>query len=246
MMELKSYSAKTNQGPYLQINEDDVEIDILNKLFLIFDGFGGSGVGDKAVSILKGTVKNFYTRFGGDPDSTFPFFYSHKYLLEGNALINAMHFAHKAIKEENADKEMHSKGGASAIGASFSENVVTLVSTGNCRGYFYRKGKLSDIIMPDCLFDLGRDNYESSNYSVPTSGFGLFDDIHFQVKEVRPGNGDCIILMTDGVYSRLGNDEIKFILEKSDEPDASKIDELFKLSNERGNVDNQSTILLRF
>ncbi|MFT6604380.1 MAG: serine/threonine protein phosphatase PrpC, partial [Bacteriovoracaceae bacterium] len=69
-MKLKSYSAHTHQGPHLQINEDDVEIDLINQLYIIFDGFGGSAIGDKAVQEIKQTIKNFYTKIGGDPDAT--------------------------------------------------------------------------------------------------------------------------------------------------------------------------------
>ena len=49
MIKLKSYSARTDSGPFLQVNEDDHDVDLINNLFLIFDGFGGSNVGDKAV-----------------------------------------------------------------------------------------------------------------------------------------------------------------------------------------------------
>ena len=74
MISLKSYSAFSEQGPYLQVNEDAVEVDLINHLFLLLDGFGGSSVGDKAVQFVKDTVKKFYTKVGGDPDSTLPFY----------------------------------------------------------------------------------------------------------------------------------------------------------------------------
>lgn len=44
-MKLKSYAAKTHQGPYLEINEDGYEFDFENELYMILDGFGGSGIG---------------------------------------------------------------------------------------------------------------------------------------------------------------------------------------------------------
>ena len=33
MIELKEFAAKTSQGPFLEVNEDDYDVDILNKLF---------------------------------------------------------------------------------------------------------------------------------------------------------------------------------------------------------------------
>lgn len=245
-MKLKSYTAKTDQGPYLQINEDDVDVDLRNKLYQIFDGFGGSGVGDKAVQEIKSTVKKFYTRLGGDPDSTLPFYYSPKYLLEGNALINSMHYAHSLIKKENQKKEMNQRAGASGVCISQAANVLTFASTGNISGFIYRKGHLDKLVSPDSLMGLARDDYNPYFYSSPMSGFGLFDDLHLHIQEFRVSEDDLIILLTDGVYSRIDLDEMKYILDKKEQMSADKVNELFELANSRGNMDNQSALFLQF
>ena len=245
-MKLKSYSSRTHQGPYLQINEDDVDVDLRNQLYLIFDGFGGSSIGDKAVQLLKETIKNFYTRIGGDPDSTLPFYYSHKYLLEGNALLNSMHYAHALLKKQSKGLEMSQRGGASAICVAQSENILSFASVGNCRAFLYRKGHLKQIVEADSLESLSPDEYLSHFYTSPVSGFGLFEDIHIGLKEMRVYEEDLIILMTDGVYARVDMDEIKYTIEKTDKSSSEKINELFKLSNSRGNLDNQSMLLLQY
>lgn len=245
-MKLKSYTAKTHQGPYLQTNEDDIEVDLRHDLYLIFDGFGGATIGDKAVQFLKEQIKKFYTRVGGDPDSTLPFFFSHKYLIEGNALVNSMHYAHALVKKEFSGKEMSQRGGASAIGVAQAENLLTFVSTGNCRGYLYRKGELTEIVRPDSMECLAPDDYQAHFYTTPMSGFGLFDDLHLTVQERRIYEDDLIILMTDGVYARINESELKYIVEKNDKTPLEKITELFKLSNSRGNLDNQTTLFLQY
>ena len=61
-MRLKSFSAQTTQGPYLQLNEDAYDHDLNTNLYMVLDGFGGSGIGDRAVSLLKENVKKFYTK----------------------------------------------------------------------------------------------------------------------------------------------------------------------------------------
>ena len=38
MIRLKSYSAKSHQGPYLQVNEDAVLVDYANRLAIVMDG----------------------------------------------------------------------------------------------------------------------------------------------------------------------------------------------------------------
>ncbi|WP_127718372.1 PP2C family serine/threonine-protein phosphatase [Halobacteriovorax sp. HLS] len=246
MVKLKSYSVHTNQGPYLQINEDDAVVDLKNKLYLIFDGFGGSNIGDKAVAQLKESILKFYTKIGGDPDSTFPFYYSHKYLIEGNALVNSMHLAHANLKKENQQKDLSSRGGASCIAASLADSILTFASTGNCCGYIFRRGVLKRIVHPDSLEALSEDSYEIQFRTTPMSGFGLFDDLHLNVLEHKVIPGDLFVLMTDGAYSRLSNDEIKHIIEVADTNDGTKIDKINELANQRGNLDNQSTIFLQF
>jgi serine/threonine protein phosphatase PrpC len=246
MIKLKSYSAKTNQGPFLQVNEDNFEIDLVNKMFLLFDGFGGAGIGDLAVQSLKKNIKNFYTKFSDDPDSTMPFFYSHKYNLEGNALINSMHNAQKLLVNENKAKEISLRGGSSVIAAVQSENLVITASTGNCLTTLYRKGHLEVVNYPDSLEFLSGEKYNSNLQTTPLSGFGLFEDLHLSIKEIRPMDGDLLILMTDGVYSRINNEELKYIIEKPGMYLPEKIDELFDLANSHGNLDNQSIVFLQF
>jgi len=245
-MKLKRFASKTHQGPYLELNEDEMEVDINDNLFFVLDGFGGSGVGDKVAALVKQNLKLSYTKMGHDPDATMPFFYSHKYLLEANALINAFHATHQKVKQRNTAFQMQDKGGASALAVSFSENHLNLVSVGNCKAILYRKGQLAPIVIPDSLCSFSSDSYQGLHQTCPMSGFGLFDDLQVMVKELKIVEDDQVILMTDGVYARLQDDDIKYILDKTELAYHKKIDELFKLVNERGNMDNQTTVLLHF
>jgi serine/threonine protein phosphatase PrpC len=157
-----------------------------------------------------------------------------------------MHYAHSLIKKENRHKEMNQRAGASGICISQSENVLTLASTGNLLGLIYRKGHLETLISPDSLMKLARDDYSTQFYTCPTSGFGLFDELHLQVQELRAFEDDLIILLSDGVYSRVDHDEIKYILDKREQMSIEKVNELFKLANSRGNLDNQSALFLQY
>lgn len=246
MIELKSFGLESHQGPHLNINEDVAEVDLINNLYMVIDGFGGSNVGDKAAGVCRDLIKRAYTKISIDPDSTLPFFYSHKYLLEGNALINAFELAHQEVNKLNESKPMDQRGGASVLAAGLSENMLTLISTGNCSAYLYRKGRLTQEVLPDSLGNLSRDSVQSHHMSIPLSGIGLFEDLHFSVREVKLTAGDIIVLLTDGACSRLLLDEVKYIVEKNNQNELELIKKLFTLSNERGNLDNQSGIVLQF
>lgn len=246
MIELKSYGMQTHQGPHLNLNEDLVEADLVNNLFMVVDGFGGSNIGDRVAMMVRDSLKRSYTKIAVDPEATLPFFYSHKYLIEGNALINAFHTAHQNVNRDNEEKSMDNRGGASVIAAALAENILTLVSIGNCVAYLYRKGHLSVEVLPDSLASLSRDTFQSHLHSVPMSGIGLFEDLHYSVRELKVTEGDLVVLLTDGAYSRLSADEIKYTLEKNLESEMEAIKELFRLSNDRGNLDNQSAMILQF
>lgn len=245
MIELKSYGMQSHQGPHLNLNEDLVEADLVNNLFMLIDGFGGSNVGDRAAMMIRDHLKRSFTKIAIDPEATYAFFYSHKYLLEGNALINAFYKAHQVVTKDNEPKNLDNRGGGSVIAAAISENILTLVSTGNCVAYLYRKGNLSLEILPDSLASLSRDSFQSHLHSVPMSGIGLFEDLHYSVRELKITEGDAVIMLTDGAYSRLEMDEIKYTIEKN-ESELETIKEIFRLSNDRGNLDNQSAIILQF
>lgn len=246
MIELKSYGLLTSQGPHLNLNEDLALADLVNNLFMVIDGFGGSNIGDKAAAIIRDSLKRSYTKITSDPDATFPFFFSQKYLIEGNALINALNVAHQNLTRENENKSMSNRGGGSVVTAALAENILTLVSSGNCGAYLYRKGHLSTEILPDSMKSLSRDRFSSYLHTMPMSGVGLFEDLHYQVKELKLAPGDLIILLTDGVYARLEESEIKYTVEKNLDSELETIKELFKLSNDRGNLDNQTGLLLQF
>jgi serine/threonine protein phosphatase PrpC len=245
-MDIKSYHARTDQGPFLNLNEDAIDSDIVNNLYMLLDGFGGSGIGDKTVNLVKETVSTFYTKVGCDEDATMPLYYSHKYLLEGNTLINAMKFAHRKVLESNHKKEMSEKGGASGVFVSLADNIVTCASVGNCLALLGRKGKLSTIVSPDNFEFLSNDSYEREFSTAPLSAFGLFEDLHIELREVRVSQGDQIIVVSDGVYARVDNNEIGEILNRADGAVQDSVDELFALANKRGNLDNQSILILNF
>lgn len=246
MPNLRAYGAVTDQGPYLNVNEDAYDYDLKKKLFLVIDAYGGSGKGDKLADELKNELKNFYTTIVTDRDSTLPFFYSPKYLLEANALINAILFTHKDLFKKNMEKGVGDRAGASAVIAVQNESILTLASIGNCKAYICRHGRLKNIFVPDDYELLHHDDFNSVNYSIPLSGFGLFPDIHYQIKEVRISLGDRVILMSDGVYKSLTDDEINYAINDDQYDLRGRINSLFNLSNSRGNKDNQSALILEF
>lgn len=246
MLELKVYANVTDQGPYLQLNEDLIDVDLVNSLYMIFDGFGGANVGDKAARLVSETIKKFYTKFGVDPDITMPFFYSPNFLLEGNAIINAVKIAHEKLKEENSKIDMNNRGGASGVIVSESDNVLNILSVGNCTTLLFSKGEVREIFLPLNFELLSQNSYDRSFQTFPTTAFGLFSDLYYEMREVKVEQGDTVVILTDGAYGRLNLSEIKHILNQGKKSYKERIQEIFSLNNSRGNMDNQSVLILEY
>ena len=232
---LKGYGARTHQGPCLEVNEDAVEADPAAGLFVLVDGVGGGGVGDRAAALIAAGVRKAYAGFREDPDSTLPFFYGARYLLETNALVNAVLRANASAMEANAARPLPARGGGSVAAACVAGRVLGVVAAGSCGAWLARGGRLSPLAAPD------------GGGEAAAGGLGFFEEPCLAIREVRTRPGDAVLLMSDGVFARPGDRDLLRVLGSGAgaDPDAV-IGELFDLANGLGNLDNQSCVLLSF
>lgn len=245
-MRLKSYAAKTHQGPYLQVNEDAYDFDFENELYLIVDAFGGSGIGDVAAEIFKQNVKNFYTKLADDPNATMPLYYNPKNLLVGNALVNALLNAHQSLLSVNNLKSINQRAGISSVVAAKSESLMVLLGIGNCCAYHFREGSLVKIIHEDDMKFLSKGQIDGRFRSTPMSALGMYPELTYSLKEVRLVEGDKLLLLSDGVFGTVNEEEILYHLSRPAFDSGERLNSLLKLSNTKGNVDNQVAMLLEY
>jgi serine/threonine protein phosphatase PrpC len=245
MIDLQSFYAKTYQGPFLNLNEDDVFVDLENKIFAVFDGFGGTNIGDKAVDLVKDNLKNFFNHVSSDPDATMPYFYDAKYLIETNVLMNSVYLAHERLLKDNQPREMAERGGVSGLVGILSENILCTVSVGNCAAFLYRNGSVSLLASPDCSVPVGAYGQDSYLRTFPLSAMGLYDELSPKIWEHNIHPGDVLVFTTDGAYANIDLSDIKRVVETSAD-EHYMIKSLFDISNHRGNLDNQSAIVLSF
>lgn len=245
-MRLKAFAAQTHQGPYLQVNEDGYDFDFENELFFILDGFGGSGIGDRTVEKLKQEIKSYYTQISDDPNATMPLYYNPRNLLEGNAILNSLMNAHQNLLKSNHEKPINQRAGASTVVAVKADTTLILVGIGNCCGYHFRQGKLTKIITEDTFQFLSKGQFDPKFRTSPMNAMGMYPELGHQLREIRLAEGDKVILLSDGVFPHLNEDEILYTLNRS-APDANeRVNSLLKLSNSRGNTDNQTAMILEF
>ena len=240
-MKLNAYAGKTDQGPFLNINEDVFDLDLSHSLFMVIDGFGLGGMGRICAEKIAESIKIEYAKINDDPDSTLSFFYAPQYFLEGNALINAVLLSHQLLYKENQKREHSKRVGAGGIFLSCSERVVSILSVGNCQAYYCSSNTIIKIINEDVIkFD------QKAEIDIPLNAFGFYEHLNFTYREVRPSSGDHIVFFTDGVYKFLLEDEIKNTVEKNSGHLYNALEEMFELANARNNLDNQGGFILQF
>lgn len=245
-MRLKSYAAKTHQGPYLQVNEDGYDFDFENNLYFILDAFGGSGIGDVAAENFKHQLKSFYTKLADDPNATMPLYYNPKNILEGNALVNALLNAHQSLLNANSLKSINQRAGISALIGAKSDSLMVLVGIGNCCAYHFREGNLVKIIHEDDMKFHSKGQMDGKFRSTPLSAVGMYPELTYTLKEVRLIEGDKLLLLSDGVFTAVNDEEILYHLTRPSLDSGERLNSLLKLSNTKGNIDNQVAMLLEY
>ncbi len=244
-MKLKSYAAVTHQGPYLDVNEDGYDFDLDQQFFFVLDGFGGAGIGDRVVAKLKEDLKGFLGKLADDPDATMPLYWSPRWLLEGNALINAMLNAHQVLFKENAQKGLNQRAGASMASAIKADDILVLAQVGSCQAYLARHGNVEPLFVPDTHQYLSIDPHGPGALRAPVGAFGFFPELSWNVREVRVQEGDQFIFLSEGVAPWLSVQEIAHGVSRSEDPH-QRLNGLLKLSNSRGNTANQTGMILEF
>ena len=245
-MKLKSYSAITHQGPFLELNEDAYDFDLDNQLFFIIDAFGGAGIGDKTAAKIKEDLKQFINQLTGDPDATMPLYWNPRWPIEGNALINAMINTHQILHKSNSKLSLNKRSGASLACAVKAGDILVLAHVGNTNIYLSRHGNISSLFAQDTHQYYSADPYGPSALRYPVGAFGFFPELSWNLREIKIREGDRFLFLTEGICPWISDQEIAHVLSRNEEDNHHKLNDLLKLSNERGNYSNQTAMILEF
>jgi len=236
----------THQGPLLKVNEDGFDVDFESKVFMIFDGFGGAHIGDKAVKFLSHEIKSYFTKLSFDPNATMPLYYHPRNLIETNALLNAIMNAHQQLYTQNSVLPLPLRGGASAIISVLADEVMSVIGIGNCEAYHFRLGHTHHLIQSDSFHLHQTEVFGRKNKMIPMSGFGLYSELNYTQRDFKIQSGDQLVFLTDGIHSQVSSDEIQHLFLQHQHNYSELMNAILKLSNTRGNLDNQTIMILEF
>lgn len=241
-----NYWGETDKGKVRKKNEDFFDgIVTKNTLFMIIaDGFGinddkdGQSAGAVAVNEIKRYIEKYYSPTGCEYVKDF----IEKCFYTANRVISAYRKAYF---------DNYSGFGASlTICAVLPNNEIIVGHIGNTRLYILRKGEViqgtKDYTSAQKLVDGGKITKEEyithPERVILTNGLGYAEDITPQIFEGQVIDEDIIIMLSDGVYNLINDDEIAYVIkEAGDIKGASKW--LVKNANDRGGFDNLTAMV---
>jgi serine/threonine protein phosphatase PrpC len=224
--------------------EDHVLVDREKGIFVIADGFGGPTPGAAAAKSACEAIRSFLFKEARDLDATLPFVLRTYFSLAGNVLFNSLIYANRKVNALNKGKNVHEKGGASALAGFIDGELLALANVGVCSAWLLRDGKSVDLVMPRNFGKLC-DPFalvSPDEHKVPLIALGLCDDLEPEIVEYRIRPGDWVIFNTDGIEPDM-REAILAIQEKKLAPEAS-IKEVTNLMGSQTYRDNASISLI--
>lgn len=183
-----------------QIQEDAFLSDHEKGYFIVADGFGGGEIGLKSAKLACESVHGFLQKEAGDLEATLPFVLRSYFSLPGNILFNALMHANQALLNQNQGKQIHEKGGASALACFIDGDLLALSNVGVCSAWLYRNGEQVELVIPRSYGRLLDPTLKEVlvAHRVPLMALGLVEDLEPEIVEYKIKPGDWILMHTDG------------------------------------------------
>jgi serine/threonine protein phosphatase PrpC len=264
-----SHSSATHAGVRRQNNEDSCCVRPDLGLFVVADGVGGYAAGEVASGAAVAAIEQAVAETAGrDERSRWPFDYQPALGVEGNRLHWAFHQANVRIRTEaEAGRGRHGMAttvaavllGCGPDGVSLPVRGATIGHVGDSRIYRYRPGDLDRLTRDHSWveeqvqagFISAREARHHPRRNLLTRALTGSADPVADLAWVPVGEGDSLLICTDGLYSVVHDEQIAAILGRYDDPDEAAdepfgaCDALVHAANLAGGPDNITVILIR-
>jgi protein phosphatase len=233
-------AAATHPGRVRENNEDHYWLGVEQHLFVLGDGLGGHQGGELASQLGVGAFRDYLLE-AGRPDQE----------QVGNRILDAMLFSHNAVRSRAQGGEDILQMGTTLVALwwPFDDPRVWVAHVGDSRAYLYRDGGLKcltgdhtvyrQIVLsgsqpPECL--------DPALKKVLSQAVGSSDFISPSIEGLESRESDRFVLCSDGLTDMLTDDQLADLL-RQDRPPQETCDELVRLANEGGGVDNITVIV---
>jgi len=238
-------------------NEDRILVDKELSLFLVADGMGGHNYGEVAAEMAVAAVRTFIDSSREGPEVTWPFGYDPQRSVDHNRLATAVQLANRRVWERSEQVSELEGMGTTIAAVLVSNDTASVASVGDSRVYLLRDGRLRALTTDDTwvgamvrqgtLAASEAPHHPMKN--VLTQAAGARSSVDVQLLEEKLGDGDLLLLSSDGLHGVVGEERMLGILVDdlgAGRPLAHAAERLIEFARQQEAPDNLSCILLLY
>lgn len=240
---------ETDIGKRRKINEDSIFA--AGGLFVVCDGMGGHQAGEVASRVAVDVISRFVQRSDEDRELTWPFGFNPRQSFNANRLRTAVKLANRTVFKQASSVDAYTGMGTTvaAVLVSPAEPRMTYAHVGDSRVYLLRGASIVQLTRDDSWANLdwaGADDTGAGMRNILTKALGARDEVEFDVVEQLLGDGDVVLVCSDGLTNMVPDPRIVEIVgaRLGDVPGACRA--LVAAANEAGGRDNISVILVQY
>jgi protein phosphatase len=247
-----SFYGETDVGRRRTLNEDAIFAE--EGVFVVCDGMGGHKAGEVASRLAIDVVTSFVKRSAEDAEITWPYGFHTRVSFDGNRLRTAIKLANRAVFRKAASSDDYTGMGTTVAAVIVSRHrpQMTFTHVGDSRIYLIRAGAILQLTRDDSWANLSweagdpDDTLRASMKHVLTKALGAREDVDFEVNDQDLGEGDVVLLCSDGLTNMLSDRRILEIVSARGEDLQGACEALVAEANAQGGRDNISAVLVRY
>jgi PPM family protein phosphatase len=230
-------SGVTHQGRR-STNEDAWLVDLDLGLLLVADGMGGHNAGEVASALAVKVIREVF-QSDGNPRSQ-------------GVLTRAVQVANQRILAAAAEQPAHAGMGTTVVAVIVVDERAYYTSVGDSRVYLWRNGRLTQLTRDDSWLaeTLNRDGEQPHDIGshpmrhVLTKVVGLRHELEPTVSECPLGEGDALLLCSDGVHGSVPHELLATMMSSSRAVE-DVAQNVVRSAIARGATDNVTAIVAR-
>ncbi len=226
-------AAATDQGMIRETNQDRF---LVTPTFVaVADGMGGHAGGELAAETAVDQLQQFGL------------------LRDANDMISAIQLANREVLAAAVRTGMANMG-TTVVAALLrpERRSVTIANVGDSRAYFFSGGELEQITRDHSLVqELVRSGKISEaeardhpHRNVVTRVLGIGEDPEVDIFDLTIGQGDAILLASDGLFNEVDHHVLATIIANADNLDEAA-ERLIERANQNGGNDNITVVIVR-
>jgi serine/threonine protein phosphatase PrpC len=226
-------------------NEDRILLDESQGLFIISDGMGGHTHGEMAAELAITTMQHYLESSRDRMEVTWPFGYNFDLSVDANRIVTAIQLANRQVWKRAEQAPEYAGMGTTIAAVIMNESKITVGNVGDTRVYLWQRGVLQQLTIDDTWVNAfsGRGG---PRIDVPrnllTQAAGTKDLVDVHIMEAEIGNGDVVLLCSDGLYGPVPDAEIAKSLAENKSLSETASD-LLRTAKSAGGQDNISIVL---